>query len=119
MHSVLRWNVIKRHETAIAILQQGIQPPWGYLASYVVWKNAIAFSAFALVGDIQISCVNRVFAFPFRHLGIDMALMSDADVLAMVHYDPLTCLSVRASQANVTLLPRTQAEPETAPRNQP
>ena len=49
----------------------------------------------------------------------DTAVMSDADVLVMVLDDPLTCLSVRAGQANVTLLPRTQAEPDTAPNNQP
>lgn len=44
------------------------------------------------------------------HPVFDTAAMSDEDVLATVRADPSTCLCIRASQENVTLIPRWQNE---------
>jgi hypothetical protein len=39
------------------------------------------------------------------HPVLDTTVLSDAEVLAAVRSDPSTCLCVRASQENLTLLP--------------
>lgn len=39
------------------------------------------------------------------HDVLDTAVLSDAEVLAAVQSNPSTCLSVAASQANLTLIP--------------
>ena len=44
----------------------------------------------------------------------DTAALSDAEVLATVRIDPSACLCIRASQANVTLIPSRHAEPVAA-----
>lgn len=52
---------------------------------------------------------------PHRHCGecnhsvLDTAILSDAEVLSVVRSAPSTCLCVRASQSNVTLLPTRHA----------
>jgi hypothetical protein len=46
-----------------------------------------------------------------NHSVLDTATYSDAQVLLAVRSDPSTCLCVRASQSNVTLLPTRHAEP--------
>jgi hypothetical protein len=45
---------------------------------------------------------------------LDTATLSDAEVLAAVRSDPSTCLCVRASQENLTLLPTRRAQPGAA-----
>lgn len=41
---------------------------------------------------------------------LDTSALSDAEVLAEVRTDPSTCLAVKMTQANVTLLPTTYTE---------